>query len=38
MLLSSSDEAKGVNGLNLFDGHAEKIPEGRKIPHMVGIN
>ena len=34
VLLSSSDEAKGVNGLNLFDGHAEKIPEGRKIPHM----
>lgn len=34
VLLSSSDEAKGVKGLNLFDGHAEKIPEGRKIPHM----
>ena len=34
MLLSSSDEAPGVKGLDIFKGHVEKIPEGRKIPHM----
>lgn len=34
VLLSSSDEAPNVKGLNLFKGHVEKIPEGRKIPHM----
>lgn len=34
VLLSSSDEAPNVKGLELFKGHVEKIPEGRKIPHM----
>lgn len=34
VLLSSSDETQNVKGLDLFKGHVEKIPEGRKIPHM----
>lgn len=34
VLLSASDEAPGVKGLDCFKGHVEKIPEGRKIPHM----
>lgn len=34
VLLSSSDETPNVKGLDLFKGHVEKIPEGRKIPHM----
>ncbi len=34
VLLSSSDETPGVKGLDIFKGRVEKIPEGRKIPHM----
>ena len=34
VLMGSSEEAPGVEGLNLFKGHAEKLPEGVKIPHM----
>ena len=34
VLMGSSEEAPGVEGLNLFKGHAEKMPEGVKIPHM----
>jgi len=34
VLLSSSDESPNTQGLNIFNGHVEKIPEGRKIPHM----
>ena len=34
VLLSSSDEAPGVKGLDIFKGHVARIPEGRKIPHM----
>ncbi len=34
VLLSSSDESPGVKGLDIFKGRVEKIPEGRKIPHM----
>jgi glutamine amidotransferase len=34
VLMSSSDESPNVKGLNLFKGHVEKLPEGRKIPHM----
>ncbi len=34
VLLSSSDEAPGVKGLDIFNGHVARIPEGRKIPHM----
>ena len=34
VLLSSSDEAPGVKGLDVFKGHVARIPEGRKIPHM----
>ena len=34
VLLSSSEESPGVNGLDIFKGHVAKIPEGRKIPHM----
>ena len=32
--MSSSDEAPGVKGLDIFKGHVARIPEGRKIPHM----
>ncbi|MBQ8018205.1 MAG: imidazole glycerol phosphate synthase subunit HisH [Methanobrevibacter sp.] len=34
VLMSSSEETPGVKGLDLFKGHAEKLPEGVKIPHM----
>ena len=34
ILMSSSEEAEGVKGLNLFKGKCVKLPEGRKIPHM----
>ena len=34
ILLSSSEEAEGVKGLDLFKGKCVKLPEGRKIPHM----
>lgn len=34
VLMSSSDEAIGVKGLDLFKGHVEILPEGVKIPHM----
>ena len=34
VLLSSSEEAEGVKGLDLFKGKCVKLPEGRKIPHM----
>lgn len=34
VLMSSSEESPDVKGLNLFDGHVEKLPEGVKIPHM----
>lgn len=34
VLMGSSQEAPGVEGLNLFKGHVEKLPEGVKIPHM----
>jgi glutamine amidotransferase len=34
VLLSNSEEAPGVKGLDIFKGKVEKIPEGRKIPHM----
>ena len=35
VLLSSSDEAPGVKRSDIFKGHVQKIPEGRKIPHIV---
>lgn len=34
VLMSSSEESAGVEGLNLFKGHAELLPKGVKIPHM----
>ena len=34
VLMSSSDESKGVKGLDLFKGHVKMLPEGVKIPHM----
>ena len=34
VLMSSSEESPGVDGLGLFKGHVEKLPEGVKIPHM----
>lgn len=34
VLMGSSEEAVGVEGLNLFKGHVERLPEGVKIPHM----
>ena len=34
VLMGSSEESPGVEGLNLFGGHVEKLPEGVKIPHM----
>ena len=34
VLMGSSEESPGVEGLNLFKGHVEKLPEGVKIPHM----
>ena len=34
VLMGKSEESPGVDGLNLFKGHAKKLPEGVKIPHM----
>lgn len=34
VLMGSSEESPGIEGLNLFKGHVEKLPEGVKIPHM----
>jgi glutamine amidotransferase len=34
VLMGESEEAPGVEGLNLFKGHVEKLPAGVKIPHM----
>lgn len=34
VLMSESEETPGVEGLGLFKGHVEKLPEGVKIPHM----
>lgn len=34
VLMGSSDESVGVDGLNLFKGHVELLGEGVKIPHM----
>ena len=34
VLMGSSDESPGVEGLDLFKGHVELLPEGVKIPHM----
>ena len=34
VLMSSSEESLGVNGLDLFKGKVDLLPEGVKIPHM----
>ncbi|MBR6994295.1 MAG: imidazole glycerol phosphate synthase subunit HisH [Methanobrevibacter sp.] len=34
VLMDSSDESPGAEGLGLFKGHVELLPEGVKIPHM----
>ena len=34
VLMGASEESPGVEGLNLFRGHVEKLPSGVKIPHM----
>ena len=34
VLMGSSDESPGVEGLDLFKGHVEMLPEGVKSPHM----
>ena len=34
VLMGASEESPGVEGLNLFKGHVEKLPAGVKIPHM----
>jgi glutamine amidotransferase len=34
VLMGSSEESPGIEGLNLFKGHVERLPEGVKIPHM----
>ncbi len=34
VLLSESEEAPGIKGLDLFKGNVELLPEGVKIPHM----
>jgi glutamine amidotransferase len=34
VLMSSSEESKGVDGLNLFKGTVEMLPKGVKIPQM----
>lgn len=34
VLMSSSDEAPDVKGLDLIKGHVQFLPEGLKIPHM----
>ena len=38
VLLSSSDEAPGVKGLDIFKGHVARIPEGRKIPDFYFVH
>ena len=37
VLMGESEESPNVDGLNLFKGHCEYLPEGVKIPHM-GLN
>ncbi|MBR4447265.1 imidazole glycerol phosphate synthase subunit HisH [Methanobrevibacter sp.] len=34
VLMGSSEESPGVDGLDLFKGHVEKLQGGVKIPHM----
>ncbi len=34
VLMGKSEESPNVDGLNLFKGHCEYLPEGVKIPHM----
>ena len=34
VLMDSSDESPGAEGMGLFKGHVELLPEGVKIPHM----
>ena len=34
VLMSTSEETPGINGLDLFKGNVKKLPEGVKIPHM----
>ena len=34
VLMGESEESPNVEGLNLFKGHCEYLPEGVKIPHM----
>ena len=34
VLMGESEESPNVDGLNLFKGHCEYLPEGVKIPHM----
>ena len=34
VLMGQSEESPNVDGLNLFKGHCEFLPEGVKIPHM----
>ncbi len=34
VLMDSSDESPGAEGLGLFKGHVELLPKGVKIPHM----
>ena len=34
VLMGQSEESPNVEGLNLFKGHCEFLPEGVKIPHM----
>ncbi len=34
VLMGSSEEDPNIEGLNLFKGHCEYLPEGLKIPHM----
>lgn len=34
VLMGASEESPNVDGLNLFEGHCEYLPDGVKIPHM----
>ena len=34
VLMGKSEESPNVEGLNLFKGHCEYLPEGVKVPHM----
>lgn len=34
VLMGKSEESPDVDGLNLFKGHCEYLPEGVKVPHM----